>query len=172
MKKKFESAHSKKNDLSTVTIMSLKSFNDENFCKLKQIVEIFSPQTLYFDFDVFERDKEAICRELEILDENSKYVISKRKNKGRLAYQGSINNLDGILRIIVKYNLEESIFFEPKNFTWEQFLLDGTFEDKFYLYDTTDVLFTVCNHDGFHFIAFRSNVFNYDQIILKINQIL
>ena len=77
-----------------------------------------------------------------------------------------------ILMIAVKYNLEDSTFFEPKNFSWEQFLIDGTFEDDFYQYDTADAIFTVCSHNGFHFIVFRTDKFDYNGTISKIEKIL
>ena len=172
MKKRFESTYSKRNNLASVTIMSLKLFNEEFFCKIKKIIDIFAPKTLYFDFAVCEQNKKAIYHDLEALDNNSKCIVSQSKNTGRLAYESSVNYLVEILRIIVKYDLEESTFFEPKNFTWEQYLLDGTFGDKFYKYDIADAVFTVCSHEGFHFILFRTDIFDYGDIISKIEEAL
>ena len=89
MKKKIECNYNRRNNLATVTIRALKSFDDECLGKIKQIAELFALKTLYFDFEVYEQDKEAIFNELRTLDEKAPCIVAKRKKKETLVVSGN-----------------------------------------------------------------------------------
>ncbi len=172
MSKKLISTFNKRTCIANFTILSLRSFNAICFEKLEQIIRLFNQNKLFFDFEVYEKDKEAVCTALRNLDKNSKLEVLLKKNIRHIAYESSVDYLLGVFKIIGSYALEESTFFEPINYSWEQYLLNGTLENEFKTYNVTNALFSVYSHDGYHHALFRTGEYDYKETLAKIKSIL
>lgn len=158
-----------KRSLANIKLYSSKSFDNLNISKIINIFEIFNNENIFLDFNVTDKYQSLITEKLCKLSYDC--VSSIRGKIRRISCRIPVKEIVNIIMLMKEFGLEEVIFFHPDKLSWEQFLMDGSFEDKFYLYDTTNALFVLNEYENSCDIIFRTDKYNYSKLLQSIEEI-
>lgn len=141
----------------------------EDVNNIVNLIRLFNSQNMYFDLAVLPKHKQSFIEKIKTIDSTINISYSLRKSRGNIKCCGSANFLAELLILFAKYCINDSVFFEPRNLSWEQYLIDGTFEDCFYKYKTANVMFILDSNNNCLRLNFALDIYKTEEVNHKLS---